>query len=88
MRISWGQQDLSVFSHENEISFIAQSGRLIVPLEAYPRWLTMKHISRFKISLSEGHSCQAISLQNIGFYQKNVFQDLRVAPVLQAQNLH
>ncbi|MBC7405452.1 MAG: hypothetical protein H7252_07185 [Cytophaga sp.] len=53
------------------IRLTADDGLLIVPLDASPRWLTMKHIKGIRIDLDNPLACSAFSVRNINLFQRH-----------------
>ncbi len=68
----WGDNQVAPF-HEASVYFTAENGTLIIPVDASPRWLTMKSIKAIGFDFENASSCRAISVRNIGVYQRNVF---------------
>jgi hypothetical protein len=47
-----------------------QSGRLVVPLDAYPRWITMALVDGITVDIAGGQSCSAIAFGNVELMQR------------------
>jgi len=56
------------------LRFTADDGTLIVPLDAYPRWLLLDGIQGIRIGLDNAAACGAISVKNISLYQRRIFR--------------
>jgi hypothetical protein len=52
------------------VRFVAQNGRLVVPLDAAPRWLLAKGISSLGFAIAEPAQCTEFSLTNIQLWQR------------------
>lgn len=65
----WG--DGQPTTETSSLRFSADNGTLIVPLDAYPRWLTLKRVEGFRIDLDNATACDAIFVKDIALYQRN-----------------
>lgn len=50
--------------------FTADDGVLIVPLDAYPRWLTISKVSGLRLDLANANACATIRISNVELYQR------------------
>ncbi|MFC4157936.1 hypothetical protein [Chitinimonas lacunae] len=69
-QIFWWGDDQGGASEAASVSFTAQDGTLIVPLDASPRWLTLRQLTGLRIDLNTPEACQGFSLKRIGLYQR------------------
>jgi hypothetical protein len=71
----WGDAQAGP-SEAASLRFTADTGILIVPMDASPRWLTMKQIRGLRFDLDNPAACHGISIKNIALYQrKAVLED-------------
>jgi hypothetical protein len=70
IQIFWWGDDQEGPSEESSCVFYAKSGTLVVPLDAYPRWLTRKWIKGLRIDLHNPDACSAISIAKISLNQR------------------
>lgn len=68
----WGDHHGGPFE-ASSVRFTADDGTLIIPLDADPRWLTLKTIKGIRIDLDNASACSAFSVRNIGLFQR-IFQ--------------
>ncbi|MGF6871724.1 hypothetical protein [Paraburkholderia sp. MM5477-R1] len=67
----WGDQQSAAAAN---LTFTADDGVLIVPLEAYPRWLTLERVHGLQLNLVDPNTCGAFGIRNIALYQRNIFR--------------
>ena len=61
--------------------FNAADGTMIVPLDAYPRYLNLATLRGLRFDLDNAEACSAISIGNVGLYQRHSVLDYaRAAP--------
>ncbi|MGV8894717.1 MAG: hypothetical protein ACOH2K_17625 [Burkholderiaceae bacterium] len=65
----WGDDHEGPFE-ASSVRFTADNGALIVPLDASPRWLTLKHIKGVRIDLDNASACSTFSVKNFGLFQR------------------
>lgn len=65
----WGDQREELFENY-QVRFNAETGTLIVPLDASPWWFSMQSIKEIGIGLDGGNACEAFSIQNIRLYRR------------------
>jgi hypothetical protein len=70
IQIFWWGDDRGGPSEPFSIKFTADDGSLIVPVDASPRWLTMKYIKGIRIDLDNASACGAFSVSNLGLFQR------------------
>ena len=70
IQVFWWGDDRGEPSEQFSIKFTADEGSLIVPLDASPRWLTMKYIKGIRIDLDNASACGAFSVTNLGLFQR------------------
>lgn len=68
----WGDGHGGPFE-ASSVRFTADDGTLIIPLDADPRWLTLKKSKGIRIDLDNASACSAFSVRNIGLFQR-IFQ--------------
>jgi hypothetical protein len=52
------------------LKFTADDGTLIVPLDAYPRWLALEKVRGIRIDLDNPAACGSISIDNMTLNQR------------------
>jgi hypothetical protein len=55
--------------------FNAADGTMIVPLDAYPRYLDLASLAGVRIDLDTVDACAAITVRNVGLYQRHSVLD-------------
>jgi|GEM_PF-872595 len=65
----WGDDRQGPFEAASLI-FTASNGPLIVPLDASPRWLTLKQVRGLRIDLNNSSACSRIAISNVRLYQR------------------
>lgn len=65
----WGDDHVEPFE-TSSIKFTADNGTLIIPLDASPLWLTMKHVKGVRIDLDNPTACSSFGVKNIGLFQR------------------
>lgn len=67
----WG--DVSPGPNENSsIHFSPENGTLIVPLDASPRWLTLKRLKGIRVDLDNSAACKDIRVRNVALMQRKL----------------
>jgi hypothetical protein len=56
------------------LTFTGDDGVLIVPLDAYPRWLTLERVRTLQMTLADPNACGAFGIRNVALYQRNIFR--------------
>jgi hypothetical protein len=56
---------------KKSLTLTTTGGRLVVPLDAYPRWLLAGRIDAVRIDVADPAPCRAFSLANVALYQRN-----------------
>ena len=73
VRAWWGDQQSAPDAAAN-LTFTAADGVLIVPLDAYPRWLTLQRVRGLQIMPVDPNACGAFGITNVALYQRNIFR--------------
>ncbi len=73
LQVFWWGDDQPGPTEVASVRFTAEKGVLIVPLDAYPRWLALQKVVGIRFDLDNAAACDAISLQNISLYQRKSF---------------
>ena len=68
----WGDEQAGA-NEDASLKFTADDGGLIVPLDAYPRWLLLDEIHGVRIDLHNQTACEAISVKNVSLQQREAF---------------
>lgn len=72
IQVFWWGDDREEPFEASSIKFTADNGVLIVPLDASPRWLTMKHIKGIRIDLDNALACSAFGASGISLFQRHL----------------
>lgn len=70
LSVSWSSQSLSGLNEISVVRFLAKDGKLIVPLDASPRWLLGEGIQRLHFAIDNPSLCSTFSVSNISFFQR------------------
>lgn len=70
IKVFWWGDDHGAPFESSSVRFTADDGALIVPLDASPRWLTLKHIKGVRIDLDNASACTAFGVRNMGLFQR------------------
>ena len=70
----WGDAQAGP-SESASFFFNAADGTMIVPLDAYPRYLDLATLAGVRIDLDIAAACTAITLRNVGLYQRHSVLD-------------
>jgi hypothetical protein len=73
-QIAWWGDQQSAPADAAHLSFTADDGVLIVPLDAYPRWLTLARVRGLQMTLADPNACSAFGIRNVALYQRNIFR--------------
>ena len=68
--LSWVSDIADGVSDSSTIRFYGATGRLVVPVDACPRWLKSRKITAVTLSLINPEICRSSRLYNIGLYQR------------------
>ncbi|WP_413658186.1 hypothetical protein [Paraburkholderia phenoliruptrix] len=74
LTVSWSGAQQAGPSAAGQLHFTADDGVLIVPIDAYPRWLILQRVAGLQIGLANPGACGAVRLKNVTLLQRNVFQ--------------
>jgi hypothetical protein len=72
-QIFWRGDDMQNFTETTSMRFIGnKKGKtnLIIPLDAYPRWLTLSKIKSLRIDLDNPGACDSIIIESPALYQR------------------
>lgn len=72
IHLFWWADDHDGPFESSSIRFTADDGPLIIPLDASPRWLMMKHIKGIRIDLDDATACGVLHVRGIGFFQRHL----------------
>lgn len=70
IQIFWWGDDQTGASEENSLFFNAYSGKLIVPLDAAPRWYLLNQVNGLRIDLHNAQACQSFSIENMSLNKR------------------
>jgi len=67
----WGDEQMGP-TEAASLRFTAENGVLIVPVDAYPRWLTLGKIRGVRIDLDNASACGGITVRSVALYQRKI----------------
>lgn len=67
----WGDNSPGPYE-ASSIHFSAENGTLIVPLDASPRWLTLKHLKGIRVDLDNAAACEDIRISKLALMQRKL----------------
>lgn len=70
LQVFWWGDDQPGPTEAASVRFTAENGVLIVPLDAYPRWLALQKVVGIRFDLDSAAACDAISFQNLSLFQR------------------
>jgi len=70
LKIYWGSRSTGAPSENTVVHFSAKQGKLIVPLDAAPRWLLAEGIKTIRVDVAEPAPCSTFSISNITLFQR------------------
>ncbi|WP_341313012.1 hypothetical protein WN982_16570 [Paraburkholderia sp. IMGN_8] len=73
-KIAWWGDKQPGPSDAAQLTFTADDGVLIVPIDAYPRWLTLERVRGLQMTLVDPNACGAIGIKHVALYQRNIFR--------------
>ncbi|MGA9918079.1 MAG: hypothetical protein WBR17_36610, partial [Paraburkholderia sp.] len=73
-KIAWWGDKQPGPSDAAQLTFTADNGVLIVPIDAYPRWLTLDRVKGLQMALVDPNACGAIEIKHVALYQRNIFR--------------
>jgi hypothetical protein len=71
LNIHWGSKS-APRSEATVVQFKAENGKLLIPLDAAPRWLNAKSINSIRFDIDNPETCSTFFLSNIVFSQRSV----------------
>ncbi|MGQ7939364.1 hypothetical protein [Paraburkholderia sp. D1E] len=73
-KITWWGDKQPGPSDAAQLMFTADNGVLIVPIDAYPRWLTLGRVKGLQMTLADPNACGAVEIKHVALYQRNIFR--------------
>lgn len=74
LHIRWSGRGPDGVHAEGELYFIAEDGRLIVPLQAYPRWAALTQVDELAIATQDPNACESIKVSNAALFQAKMLK--------------
>jgi hypothetical protein len=71
VRVFWWGDDQEGPSEAASTRFVADAGPLIIPLDAFPRWITLKLVKGISIHLDNASACSSFGIRDIWLNQRN-----------------
>ncbi|MFC1856107.1 hypothetical protein ACFL2A_06165, partial [Thermodesulfobacteriota bacterium] len=72
IEIYWDSEEFSGLSESNVVRFKGYSGKIIVPLDTFPRWFLGKKINNLRIDIVRAGAPEKFTLNNIQLYKRNI----------------
>ncbi|SIT36285.1 conserved membrane hypothetical protein [Paraburkholderia ribeironis] len=73
-KVAWWGDAQSGPAEAAHLTFTGDDGVLIVPLDAYPRWLTLQRVLGLQMTLADANACGTFGIRNVALYQRNIFR--------------
>lgn len=70
IQIFWWGDDHDGPIEQSSLKFNAENGYLIVPLDASPWWVGLRHVKGIRLDLDNVPACRAFEVKNISLYQR------------------
>ena len=70
MRVYWWGDEMQGAEPSQSLIFTASNGTVIVPLDAYPGWLSLKQAKGLRVELESASTCQTLSIQRASLNQR------------------
>lgn len=70
LQVYWWGDAQNGPTEEASLKFTADDGALIVPLDAYPRWLALDKVRGIRVDLDNPRACSSISIGNVSLHQR------------------
>ena len=72
--VSWREDQQAGPDEAASVRFTADDGVLLVPLDAFPRWLTLDHIRGLRLDLDDPSACGAMMIKDLALHQRAATQ--------------
>ena len=70
LEVYWGSRSTGAPSENTVVRFSAEQGKVIVPLDAVPRWLLAEGIKTIRVDVADPAPCSTFSISNITLFQR------------------
>lgn len=70
LKVYWGSRSTGAPSENTVVHFSAKQGKVIVPLDAAPRWLLAEGIKTVRVDVAEPAPCSTFSISNVTLFQR------------------
>lgn len=74
LQIFWWGDEQTGPDEAASVRITADDGVLLVPLDAFPRWLTLGHIRGLRLDLDNAHACATVIVKDLALYQRLAVQ--------------
>ena len=74
LEVRWKTLDAAP-DEKNLIKFFAENGKVLVPLDSYPRWLLSPGICELTIGLKNCQGCRTFWINDMFFLQRRLLQE-------------
>jgi hypothetical protein len=69
----WGDEQTGP-DERSSLRFTANDGVLLVPLDAFPSWLTLGHVRGLRLDLDDATACGAMIVKDLAFHQRTAYR--------------
>ena len=70
LEVYWGSRSTGTPSENTVVRFSAKQGKVVVPLDAAPRWLLAEGIKTIRVDLADPVPCSTFSISNVTLSQR------------------
>lgn len=70
MRVYWWGDEMQGAEPSQSLIFTASNATVIIPLDAYPGWLSLKQAKGLRVELESASTCQTLSIQRASLNQR------------------
>lgn len=69
--VGWESRTIGSSSKTNMVRFSAKNGKVLVPLDAAPRWLLAEGIKTIRVAIAEPVHCKTFAISNVTLFQRS-----------------
>jgi hypothetical protein len=75
LAVYWGSRSTGIPSEKTVVHFLADTGKVIVPLDAAPRWLLAKGINQIRFDVVDLPPGAKFSVSNVALFQRSEVEE-------------